>query len=202
MRSDVRGSGTPEGSFEGVDLMKCEVSEPIPLSCQEAFACAVTCTLRRRTRNIPRSRSCRRSRPRTCPCRTSRDASPSPSIRTSGTRPRASSRRPASRSIPCRHSIDIRRSACSYNPTRRQGDKATGGEQVLMCLRVSPSPCQPFFSSFFQSARNFSIPMSVRGCFASWSMTLKGIVAMCAPAMAASTTWSGFRMLATITSVA
>ena len=63
-------------------------------------------------------------------------------------------------------------------------------------------PVRYFFSSFFQSARNFSIPMSVSGCFASWSMTLNGMVAMCAPAMAASSTWSGFRTLATITSVA
>lgn len=45
-----------------------------------------------------------------------------------------------------------------------------------------------FLSSFFQSARNFSIPMSVRGCLTSWSITLNGIVAMCAPAIAASTT--------------
>ena len=58
-----------------------------------------------------------------------------------------------------------------------------------------------FFSNFFQSARNFSIPISVSGCFTSWSITLNGIVAMCAPARAASTTWSGFRTLATITSV-
>jgi len=59
----------------------------------------------------------------------------------------------------------------------------------------------PYFGTFSQSLRNLSIPMSVSGCFKSCSITEKGIVAICAPILAASTTCRGLRMLATMTSV-
>lgn len=83
----------------------------------------------------------------------------------------------------------------------RRGDK---GSKTSRPLRVAASRCLRvcyFFSCFFQSARNFSIPMSVSGCFTIWSITEKGIVEMCAPASAASRTCRGFRTLATMTSV-
>ncbi len=60
---------------------------------------------------------------------------------------------------------------------------------------------EPHFLTFLQSARNRSTPMSVRGCRTSFSMTPKGTVAMSAPRRAASTTWRGWRTLATMTSV-
>jgi len=47
--------------------------------------------------------------------------------------------------------------------------------------------------TFSQSLRNCSCPRSVRGCLKSCSNTLKGIVATCAPALAASTTCNGCR---------
>lgn len=50
------------------------------------------------------------------------------------------------------------------------------------------------------SARNFSMPTSVSGWRASCSMTANGTVAMCAPMVAACTTCSGERTLATMTS--
>ena len=48
-----------------------------------------------------------------------------------------------------------------------------------------------FAGTFFQSSRNSATPLSVRGCFASCAMTLKGIVAMSAPIRAASSTCFG-----------
>ncbi len=45
-----------------------------------------------------------------------------------------------------------------------------------------------FLGTFSQSLRNLSIPISVRGCVISCSITLKGIVATSAPTRAASTT--------------
>ena len=59
-----------------------------------------------------------------------------------------------------------------------------------------------FFGTFFQSSRNLSMPISVRGCLDNCSMTLNGMVAICAPKSAASTTCRGCLTLATITSVA
>lgn len=54
---------------------------------------------------------------------------------------------------------------------------------------------------FSQSARNFSSPMSVKGCLRSCSMTFKGIVAMWAPIRAVSRMCTGWRTEATKTSV-
>ena len=77
-------------------------------------------------------------------------------------------------------------------------------------LQIRPVECAgihvhaPSFSScwsFFQSLKNFSRPMSVRGCFTSWENTLNGMVATSAPALAASTTCMGWRREAARTSV-
>src|SRR5881394_2259466 len=46
---------------------------------------------------------------------------------------------------------------------------------------------------FFQSARNWSCPLSVNGCLSSCWKTLYGIVAMSAPMRAASIMWMGCR---------
>ena len=43
-------------------------------------------------------------------------------------------------------------------------------------------------NTLFQSFINFSIPMSVKGCFSICMITLKGTVAMCAPFFAESVT--------------
>ncbi len=61
---------------------------------------------------------------------------------------------------------------------------------------------QIFAPAFAQSSRNFFRPMSVSGCLMSCSRTANGIVATCAPALAASITWSGLRMDAASTCVA
>src|SRR3954452_12992067 len=53
----------------------------------------------------------------------------------------------------------------------------------------------------FQSARNFSIPLSVSGCFILCSITLKGQVAISAPASAESIIWRGWRIEADSTLV-
>jgi hypothetical protein len=58
------------------------------------------------------------------------------------------------------------------------------------------------FGIFFASSRNFARPMSVSGCLTSCPMTLNGIVQMSAPITAACTTCTGWRTLATSTSVA
>ena len=55
--------------------------------------------------------------------------------------------------------------------------------------------------TFFQSARNFSSPRSVRGCLSSCRRTAGGMVQTWAPAMAASTKCRGFRRLAASTLV-
>ncbi len=49
------------------------------------------------------------------------------------------------------------------------------------------------------SARNFSKPISVKGCLRSWAITWKGTVATSAPMAAASRRWMGLRTLATST---
>jgi len=45
--------------------------------------------------------------------------------------------------------------------------------------------------AFSQSFKNWSSPLSVKGCLNSWSKTLNGMVATSAPAFAASTMCSG-----------
>src|SRR5262249_39993763 len=55
--------------------------------------------------------------------------------------------------------------------------------------------------AFSQSFRNRSSPMTVRGCLKHCSITAAGTVTTSAPIRAASTTWIGFRTLATSTSV-
>lgn len=61
------------------------------------------------------------------------------------------------------------------------------------------SPSYPFTS--FQSSRNLANPLSVSGWCTSCLNTLNGMVLTSAPAMAASSTWIGWRMLATRISV-
>lgn len=57
------------------------------------------------------------------------------------------------------------------------------------------------WAAFLQSARNFSKPISVKGCLRSCRTTAIGNVATSAPIFAASRKCNGFRTLATRTSV-
>ena len=67
---------------------------------------------------------------------------------------------------------------------------------------VHEGRCYAFtLCAFSQSFRNFSSPMSVRGCLNIASMTAAGQVQMSAPRRAASTMWIGPRVDATSTSV-
>lgn len=93
-------------------------------------------------------------------------------------------------------------------------DVSTGGDTALFeraggrssaeaatCLRAQgrqaargPYPfAEASAMAFAQSALNCSMPRSVSGWWTIWRSTLKGIVAMCAPASAASVTWRGWR---------
>ncbi len=167
-----------------------------------------------RTRSSPMNRS-RMTSPLTGPCRSATGASPCFSSRIYRTRRRGLLRRRAFQNQRCRLCSDIRKLAWFLkcinhrNTEARRNAKVrwrektgTSSQKVpLVSVSVVNGFSFYFFSNFFQSDRNLSIPMSVSGCFTSWSITLKGIVEMWAPARAASTTWSGFRTLATITSV-
>src|SRR5262249_26077580 len=64
-----------------------------------------------------------------------------------------------------------------------------------------PPPSYIFAPDLFQSATNLLSQMSVSGCFINISSTANGMVATWAPALAASTTWSGFRIDAASTCV-
>src|ERR1700721_916788 len=66
-----------------------------------------------------------------------------------------------------------------------------------MGSEISPSVSRAFSQSF----RNDSRPRSVSGCLKSISKTLNGIVPICAPIFAASTTCIGWRRLAASTRV-
>ena len=73
----------------------------------------------------------------------------------------------------------------------RIGNRSKYFFRISMRITARSIGISIYFGTFFQSARNFSIPASVRGCFASWAITQKGIVAMSAPSMAASRTCMG-----------
>src|SRR2546422_3040402 len=88
------------------------------------------------------------------------------------------------------------------------GDLLQLGQDLSFQLRALNGPRvhghAPSFSSFsslFQSARNFSRPRSVNGCFTSLENTSYGMVATSAPAWAASTTCMGWRREAASTNV-
>lgn len=81
-----------------------------------------------------------------------------------------------------------------------KGERGNGFLTFRIHWGLSPRRSH-YFGTFSQSFRNRSMPASVRGCFESCSRTLNGMVAICAPRVALSRTWSGFLTLATITSV-
>jgi len=73
-------------------------------------------------------------------------------------------------------------------------------EEIAASLALLAMTNLVYFGTFSQSFMNFCIPMSVSGCRQRASMTFNGMVATCAPIIAASTTCSGFLTEATMTS--
>ncbi len=86
--------------------------------------------------------------------------------------------------------------------SRRRGMPSSSSPAVRPGASAGPArDGHPYrgLGTFSQSERNFFRPMSVSGCLASCSSTLKGMVAASAPMRAACTTCMGLRTEATST---